>query len=489
MSTQLLQRVGKLEKEKRLAPPSDEDAIPPDSLEDFVRQTVAFDLHEWQRILCSILERLRYEKGLRILLHAPPQYGKSIIVSQRLPAYLIGHDPTTRIGLACYNETHSGNFGAVVRDLMSSPEYGAMFPRALMDRSVSAQSFSTGPRRALRDGQHSFKAMGLLSGFVGVGVDTIIIDDPYKSAADAFSEAVNAAVWRWWSATAKPRIKPETNVILMYHAYHIDDLAEKLNREGNWERYRFPAIADGRDDAGIDPTCREPGQPLSPMRSLENLEAERASDPQTFAAQFQGTPLADSGGMFNISQIKEQPDRPGSLVKSVRAWDIAATSGGGDYTAGVLMARDRDQKFWILDVTLLQGDPSEVDRAITETAASDGKEVRIHLAEDPGSAGKRDAATLVRKLAGYTVEPERVSGSKESRARSFATQVNIGNCGLVTGGRLVTTGPYRGMTTTEALKKMLSGFPHTTAKKDGVDASADAFNALAVSNRPKFGVV
>src|SRR3990167_8127964 len=73
-------------------------------LADFAEMSCNFKLHDWQRNhLCPILERCIHEKGLRIAVHGPPRFGKSFIVSQRLPAWLIGLDPTHRVGVACYN--------------------------------------------------------------------------------------------------------------------------------------------------------------------------------------------------------------------------------------------------------------------------------------------------------------------------------------------------------------------------------------------------
>lgn len=461
-----------------------EEANPrtPQRLTEFVASTVAFPLHDWQRLhLCPILERLRTGKGLRILLSAPPQYGKSIIVSQRLPAYLLGHDPTHRIGLACYNVSHAENFGAVVRDLMASAEYAEMFPQSAISKDAAAGAFSTKSRQSLLDGQDSFVAMGLLSGYVGKGPDTIIIDDPYKSAQDAESPQINTNVWRWWSATARPRIKEETNVIVMYHPYNDNDLAARLEKEGGWEKYRFPAIADDNEDES-DPTGRAFGEVLSPMRSLASLEIERANNPVVFAAQFQGRPSADVGAFFT-GELFSAP-HPTEITRAVRAWDIAATEGDGDYTAGVPMAKLPDGKFIILaNVVLIQEGPDKVDAAILDAAHDDGKEVDIRLAQDPGSAGKRDALAISRKLAGYRVTVERVSGSKESRARAFAAQVNLGNVGIVESKKLVTSGPYRGMTVTNALRRMLKGFPHSSNKKDGVDAASDAFSRLTSSGQ------
>lgn len=462
---------------------------PPIPFAQFATRTMASPLHPWQEVLCTILERMRQEKGLRILLHAPPQVGKSILVSQRLPAYLIGENPNTRVGLACYNETHSTNFGAVIRDICASAEYAEMYPRSVVSKNESAKEFSTAPRQAIRDAQPSFKAMGLLSGFVGRGVDHLIIDDPYKSAADASSAAVNGAVKRWWSQTARPRINDKTNVLVMFHRYHNEDIAAELLREGGWEFFRFPGIADEEEGHGIDPTlgvCRSVGEALSPLKSVGEYEREKIADPATYASQVKGIPLTETGSMFRVSAMTEIFQRPAAntIADECRAWDIAATEGDGDYTAGVDIARLTDGRFALLDAEITQGSPDQVDTLIVETAATDGKRVRIHFAQDPGSAGKRDAQALSRKLPGYVKAINPVSGSKENRARAFASDVNLGNFVFLDNPtKTVKTGPYAGMSTMRALIAMLRAFPSGTAKKDGVDAAADAYNALAGKRR------
>lgn len=464
---------------------------PPSSFFEFAQQSLAFPLHPWQELYCEILERLRTEQGLRILVHGPPQYGKTILTSQRMPAYLLGHDPLRRVGVACYNETHATNQTAVVRDLMASDEYRAWFPASAVSKDVSAKEFSTAPRQKLRDGQVSLKALGLLSGFTGRGLTDLFVDDPYASADAASSPAINGKVWRWWTQTAKPRLMPSTNVVVMFHRYHDDDLAANLAKEGGWELYRFPAIADGDTSAGIDLTLergiRAIGEPLSPMRSLENLRTLEAADAYTFASQFQGKPRPDSGGFFVVSKL-EMLDTAPVVVATCRAWDIAATAVAGDYTAGVKIGKTGEGRFVILDAVIVQGGPEEVDRLIDQTAKLDGRSCTIHLAQDPGSAGKRDAQAISRRLAGYSVVVESVSGSKESRARPLASQVNVGNASMVLQPEsVVRTGPHAGKSVSSAAVAMLANFPAGTAKKDFVDAAADAFNQLS-KPRGQWGV-
>src|SRR5438067_1088306 len=92
--------------------PADQEAE--HSLAYFVEATVAWKLDPWQQVLCNRLSRLATERGQRILVHAPPQIGKSILVSQRFPAWLLARRPTERIKLAAYNITHATRFARIV---------------------------------------------------------------------------------------------------------------------------------------------------------------------------------------------------------------------------------------------------------------------------------------------------------------------------------------------------------------------------------------
>jgi predicted phage terminase large subunit-like protein len=378
------------------------------------------------------LEQLRTERGLRIALHGPPQYGKSVVVSQRLPAYLIGCDPTTRVGLACYNETHATGFGQVIKDLLLSEEFIEQFPdpRCRVSKDAPAARFSTAGRLAQADAQSSFLAMGLLSGFTGKGADHLLVDDPYKSADDAKSATINEKVWRWWTQTAGPRIPDTTNVVVMFHRYHEDDFAGRLLQEG-FKYVRFPSIADANLD-GSDPTGRLIGELLSPMRSAAWLQQQREKDAMTFAGQFQGTPLPDVGGFFNADRFTmvEAHEVP-PLVRRVRRWDLAATQDAGDWTAGAKLGLDLEGNPWILDLKHGRWSTDRRNLIIRQTAEEDGAGVYVRGPQDPGAAGVEAAKAFVRLLRGFNASTERESGSKAVRADAYSAQVNAGNVRMV----------------------------------------------------------
>ena len=158
----------------------------------------------------------------------------------------------------------------------------------------------------------------------------------------------------------------------------------------------------------------------------------------------------------------------------MRSWDLAATvatdaNPSPDATAGVLMGRLSTGQYIVADVKHARLGANDVRRLVNTTAALDRlrhKIVRITVPQDPGQAGKEQANSYVKMLAGYTVETVKPSGSKENRANPFASQVQAGNVLLL-----------RGEWNDDYISE-LESFPDGS-HDDMVDASSDAFNKLA----------
>lgn len=450
-----------------------------ESLPSFVEKTTRHSLDPWQHHLCSVLSTLATSKGRRLLIAAPPQAGKSIIVSQRFPAWLIAQKPTHRVKLACYNITHAARFGRIVRDLMQSGEFAVMFPDPGLRLPVvaSTEEWSTSARRSLRDGQPSFKALGLSTGFVGQGVDTLIIDDPYASPQDAYSPIINANTHGFWSDTAKPRLNDDTNVVVMFHRYTETDLAGwLLEQEPNeWELIRYAAIADGdyvHPDTGKvypDPLGREEGEKFSERFSDEWYETQQLN---TFIwlSQFQGRPSAREGGMFKIHHLPVVDVAPaGPEVKRIRYWDLGGSdSKKADFTVGCLMSKSTDGLFHVENVERGQWSPKERNEHIRVICEADRLAyglVPTWIEKVPGLAVEV-IDNIVRYLAGYSVHTEMAKNDKVTRADPLASQCEAGNVKVV-------RGPWNA-----AFRSELTAFPNGK-NDDQVDAASGAFSKLS----------
>ncbi|MNS78381.1 Terminase-like family protein [compost metagenome] len=168
---------------------------------------------------------------------------------------------------------------------------------------------------------------------------------------------------------------------------------------------------------------------------------------------------------------------PAGPKRTVRAWDIGATEGGGDPSAGVRCTQvgyGDEAAYYFTHCRTGQWSPAQLEAELKLTAASDTQEVTIRLPQDPGAAGKGYVQTLVNKLRGYAVRTEQPTGSKITRATALATQAEAGNVYILTTGD-----PVRDAWI-EPFVDELCSFP-SAAHDDQVDAAADAFNELALN--------
>lgn len=159
----------------------------------------------------------------------------------------------------------------------------------------------------------------------------------------------------------------------------------------------------------------------------------------------------------------------------IRFWDLAATEktddNDPDWTVGVKLGVKRApggvvERIVVADARRLRESPMRVEQAIANTAAADGKGVRVGLFQDPGQAGKAQAASMVRMLAGYMVSAQPISGDKVTLFGPFSAQCEAGNVEFVRGGW------------NDDVFTALEGFPDA-AHDDDADACSGGFNTLA----------
>ena len=212
---------------------------------------------------------------------------------------------------------------------------------------------------------------------------------------------------------------------------------------------------------------------IANLKALPTVERERLL--------YGNWKIKQSAGLFfKRTQIGSMlPCVPNDVEQFVRAWDLAATAetekGDPAYTAGVLMGKRADGRYVIIDVINVRQSASDVRATIRHTAESDNAKygnVRIRLPQDPGQAGKDQAQSFIKLLAGFSVKAVPVSGSKEARAEPTAAQWQAGNFDVVVADW------------NENYFSQMESFP-ASKFKDMVDATNDAFSEL--ESRADFG--
>lgn len=446
------------------------------------------------------VEDVEAGRSRRLIVSMPPRSGKSHLVSQNLPVWLLRRHPDWKIGLISHDQSLATLWGRQVRRTLE--EHRDRLGVELARDAGAASEWQT-----TAGGGITSRSVG--QSVTGRGFQVLLIDDAVKDYAAAHSAVQREALWEWWTANAVTRLEPPSLVVVVGTRWHADDLLGRLlsrDHDGDpdaWEAITLPALAEAGDALG-----REPGEPLlsplvpdeTPDQALDRWRELRTSvGSYAWAALYQQRPAPAEGAVFDASWWRfwtADPERaarspgtrlvrPGELAgaRLLDSWDL--TFGGeGDYVVGQRWARLGADRFliaqkrgrWSFTETLaeLRGWTGVDDRPL-----GDG-DTRWHL--DPSPAGHLVHERLVeaaangaaaidvlrREVAG--VKPIKPRGSKEARARAVTPEIESGNVYL----------PHPGDPGNEWVGDLLAelrDFPHG-AHDDQVDALTQALSAL-----------
>jgi len=403
----------------------------------------------------------------RFLLSMPPRHGKTTTSTVKLAVRALMKNPNNWYLITGYNERFARRLGRQTKALATACGLPVSGSKSASDE-WELEGYSGG-----------IMARGVGSPPTGVGFHGIIIDDPIRRREDAESEIYREKVWDWFTDDLLTRLEPSGWLGIVMTLWHHDDLGARAvaSEPDKYFVAKLRAIAE--DD---DPIGRKVGEALWPERypieALNRIRAQmmREDGEYGFQALFQQNPTAKTGSFFDVSKIQIIDALP-SMLNHCRAWDIAASKGTGDETAGVRMAGPTKEGTYIVcDVEAGQWDSNERDRRMRQTAEFDGRNVTVKVPQDPGAAGKSLAEHFLRLLAGFYVKAETVSGSKEARANPLSSQVNAGNVVFLRGDW--------NKPTIEQMRQFPMG-----KHDDRIDAMADSFNELSSGSASSWGSV
>ncbi len=212
--------------------------------------------YRWHRFVARRLEAAVAAGKRRIMIFAPPQHGKSRLVSKILPAWILGKHPDWPIIAASYGIDLAEENGQAVRDQLASPVHAAVFPESRLDGASTAKTHF----KTTEDGLYF--GTTVRGGATGFPSKVFIIDDPFKSREEAESERVRESTKTWFTSVVYPRLAEDSILILMHTRWHEDDMAGWLLREHpqeEWEVINLPALALENDQLG-----RVSGEALCP---------------------------------------------------------------------------------------------------------------------------------------------------------------------------------------------------------------------------------
>jgi predicted phage terminase large subunit-like protein len=404
-------------------------------------------LFSWhQQLMCDYLQGLSEGKDVRdLIINLPPGCGKSINSSVIWPAWLWAKNPSERIMACSYDKDLVKKQAIDCKQLIQSEWYQSFFgdlvqinPKVDTQQFFEIQSpsgggggwrFSTTPR-GKATGRHP---------------SIIIVDDP-QNVKQAERPGEREFVIDWWEKTMSSRGAGSglnRRRLILMQRLHQKDLSGHVLANDTSKRWNHlvlpmeyePEVAADDIGFGKDPRV-EPGELLWPdMFDDEAVREGKRALGADAPGQYQQRPVAKAGGMFRvdrIEEIKEEQVPWGEIRKVKRAWDKAATAGGGCYTAGVLMAyAPKLDKIFILDVVRGQWDVNEVEDRIAMHCRMDENRFRrmdrvtyeTVFEQEPGASGVQAARETLRRNRGRSIRAIKAAAKKITRYQPFANSV------------------------------------------------------------------
>ncbi len=443
--------------------------------------------------------------GSRQIWNLPGRYGKTDLVRSGL-VWLLDLRPASDSIYVTHGQQLANETGVAVRDLLNA-HHGVLRTELRADRR-ERKRFVT-----LEGGGLLAAGLGALPFGFGVGKGgVLVIDDPFKSWAEAHSESKRKNVVDQYKGTARNRLDEEScGILIVHHRLHLDDLsgsllAEWLRGEGEeWDHVVLPSMAvtppaEGQTKPGYpDPLGREPGEPLDPERvPVPDVQRRRKAVGSYLAAALEDQdPQPEEGGELRRSwfHLVDAGELPPAYDQQLTSWDLKLKDKeAGDYVVGQMWGRT-GADYWIRDQLRGQFDHATTGNAIALLSVRH-PEVTAHYIEAAGSAdevvpklrspqreyvvsddmagrlgmteAERQAVQALRRrgMSGLIFHPV-TEGSKPVRARTFIVPT------AEAGNLHVLIAPW-----TPAYLDEMAGFPG--GHDDQVDASSQALQKLGV---------
>lgn len=433
--------------------------------------------------LCLHLEAVSRGTLPRLVGNGPPRFGKSNVFAIMWPAWVWTWKPTEKFIFLSYNDNLAREHSIACRRVIESDWYRETFRPAWQiasDRNTqNAFANTVGGTRFARS---------VHSGVMGLGATRVCVDDPLDADEAMTSLVAREEAMRVVKQAVATRLNDRATgaAVILCHRVHIEDPASWAIAAG-WEHLFVPMEYDPKEakpthhsvDGEKREIWRDPrvvaGDLIDASRfsAADVAEMKLTLGPVKAPAQLGQKPVshAEAGKYFNRAPsgnpLRFLDERPIKVKRRVRAWDLASTDGGGDWTVGVRVALLEDDTMCVEDVVRGQWGPREVRARVKATAELDGTDVEIALPQDPGQAGKDQVQEYVTMLLGWTVVPRRPTQNKTLRAGPASAQWMAGNVSVV---RAKWNEPFF---------QVLEAFPDPAAHDDDVDALADAVAHVA----------
>lgn len=317
--------------------------------------------HNWHMdCISEHLEAVHRGELKRLIINIPPRTLKSYLVARAYPAWKMGKSPSHKFISTSYGYEITEQNSIACRRIMKSTWYMRCFPETRISPEIDRNThFGT-----TKAGQ--YYAASTLSPIVGLGADTIVIDDPIKPM-EAYSDTIRASTNMNIRTTLFSRLNDKRTgaIVMIMQRVHEDDPTGHLLKDGGWTHVKLPSEAKTAVmiRLGDKKWEMQGGDLLFPARlPIDILNQLRLDMTEAnYVAQYLQEPVPVGGGEF-LPEWPQHYNARSIKPKGMNVYILVDAAGGDEVSKKKKKTSDRtamgvigvapDNNYYLLDLVI-----------------------------------------------------------------------------------------------------------------------------------------
>ena len=382
----------------------------------------SYETQWFHKYTCQKIQDWYSGKGKdRLMVFMPPQHGKSQISTRHTPAWILGKNPNTKIGVAAYNATIASKFNRDIQRIIDEETYQGIFETRLPS-SKDSNLARNNNEFDIVGSRGSLVSVGVGGGLTSRQIDVMIIDDVYKDAKEAWSPVQRENVAEWYDTVVETRLHNESKVLIVFTRWHEDDLGGRLLREqpDKWDVVKIPAI---KVDDHLPNDPRNIGEALwETKHSLSKLQEIKSKNLTTFENLYQQDPQPLKGLLYKPFKTWSEPDIKD--LKGINEMYCDVADGGGDYCCAVFYIKT-GELIYVTDVIYSQEGTVTTEVSIAEAMIKNLTKVAHFESNNAGKIFARNVAQKYKSMNGRLANIKTFYQSENKETRIFTNSATV----------------------------------------------------------------
>lgn len=322
-----------------------------------------------ERNLQQFYEEFRDGKRPKLVIEAPPQHGKSVIIVDFI-AWLSGKMPDNRTIYTSFSERLGVRANLTLQRMMASERFEKVFPsfKIPLRNSVTISSQKLRNREIIEflEGEGYFRNTTVQGSITGESLDLGVIDDPLRGRKDANSLTVRNSCWDWFTDDFFTRFSEDAGLLAILTRWHVDDpIGRLIEKYPNVKVCKYPALAD---DVTVlmpsDPRAQGSNEALFPEhKSAEFLLERKAIMPSNnWTALYQQSPYIQGGGIIKGDWFGRYTMLPKLKWRAIFGDTAMKAKQSNDYQVAEVYGLGVDGNLYLIDILRDKFEADELEK-------------------------------------------------------------------------------------------------------------------------------